>query len=130
MPKVHLLAMLDTLRYLVKGGRAPRVAGIATSLLQIKPVIGVIDGAAKPIENCLTVPKAMQRLVQMVEDETGSKSPLHIVTMHAGAVERGQKLFNMISKVYHPVESGLWEFTPVMGVHTGPGLVALAFYAE
>jgi DegV family protein with EDD domain len=130
MPKVHLLAMLDTLRYLVKGGRAPRAAEIATSLLQIKPIIGVIDGAAKPIENCLTVPKAMQRLVQMVEDETRSNTPLHIVTMQAGAEERGQKLFNMISKKYHPVESGLWEFTPVMGVHTGPGLVALAFYTE
>ena len=62
--------MLDTLHYLVKGGRAPKAAEIATSLLQIKPIIGVIDGVAKPIENCLTASKAMQRMVQMVAEQT------------------------------------------------------------
>jgi DegV family protein with EDD domain len=129
MHRVFLNAMLDTLHYLVKGGRAPRAAEIA-SFLQIKPIIGVIGGEAKPVENCLTAAKAMRRLVQIVEEKMVKGAPLHIVAMHAGAPEKGQKLFNMINKKFQPVETGLWEFTPVMGVHTGPGLVAVAFYSE
>ena len=128
-PRVHLFAMLDTLHYLVKGGRAPRAAEIA-SFLQVKPIIGVIDGVAKPVENCLTAQKAMQRLVQIVGEKLVPDAPLHLVAMHADAPERGQKLLNMLTKKFQPVESGLWEFTPVMGVHTGPGLVAVAFYCE
>jgi DegV family protein with EDD domain len=127
--RVHLFAMLDTLHYLVKGGRAPRAAEIA-SFLQVKPIIGVIEGIAKPVENCLTTQKAMRRLVQMVGEKLEHDAPLHLVAMHAGAPQRGQKLLNMLVKKYQPVESGLWEFTPVMGVHTGPGLVGVAFYSE
>jgi DegV family protein with EDD domain len=129
MPKVNLHAMLDTLHYLVKGGRAPKAAEIA-SFLQIKPIIGIIDGIAKPIENCLTAPKAMQRLVEMVEEKTVKGAQLHVVAMHAGAPQKGQKLLNMLNRQFSPVETGLWEFTPVMGVHTGPGLVAVAYYYE
>jgi DegV family protein with EDD domain len=129
MPKVHLFAMLDTLHYLVKGGRAPKAAEIA-SFLQVKPIIGVIDGIAKPVENCITAQKAMQRLVQIVEEKVVKGAPLHLVAMHAGAPERGQKLLNMLNKKFQPVECALWEFTPVMGVHTGPGLVGVAFYSE
>ena len=128
-PRVHLFAMLDTLHYLVKGGRAPRAAEIA-SFLQIKPIIGVIDGVAKPVENCITAQKAMQRLVQIVGEQLVRDAPLHLVAMHADAPERGQKLLNMLNKKFQPVESGLWEFTPVMGVHTGPGLVGVAFYCK
>lgn len=57
-------------------------------------------------------------------------TPLHIVAMHADAPDKGQKLLGMITEKFQPVETGLWEFTPVMGVHTGPGLVAVAFYSE
>jgi len=129
MPKAYLLAMLDTLHYLVKGGRAPKAAEIA-SFLQIKPIIGVIDGVAKPVEKCVSAQKAMQRLIQLVEEKKVKGTPLHIVAMHADAPDKGQKLLGMITEKFQPVETGLWEFTPVMGVHTGPGLVAVAFYSE
>jgi DegV family protein with EDD domain len=121
--------MLDTLHYLVKGGRAPRAAEIA-SFLQVKPIIGVIDGIAKPLENCLTASKAMRRLVQRVEEQLVQDARLHLVAMHAGAPEKGQKLLKLLDEKLHPAESGLWEFTPVMGVHTGPGLVGVAFYCK
>ena len=130
IPKSHLYAMLDTLHYLVKGGRAPRAAEIATSLLQIKPIIGVIDGVAKPVENCLTVQTAMRHLLRIVEQKMVKGAPLHLVVMHAGAPERGQKLLMMANNKFQTVENGLWEFTPVIGVHTGPGLVGVAFYCE
>jgi DegV family protein with EDD domain len=129
MPKVHLYAMLDTLHFLVKGGRAPKAAEIA-SFLQIKPIIGVIEGVAKAVETSLTTPVAMRRLVQLVDETSPGPTPLHAVAMHAGAPAQGRKLLDKLDRRYHPVESGLWEFTPVMGAHTGPGLVAVAFYRE
>ena len=130
MKHVYLVAMLDTLKYLVKGGRAPRAAALATSILQIKPLIEVKDGIAQPVENVLTTNTAMRRMLKYVEVRYRSKATLHLVAMHAGAKANGEKLLSMAVERFKPVESGLWEFTPVMGVHTGPGLIALAFYTE
>jgi DegV family protein with EDD domain len=129
MGKAHMIAVLDTLKYLVKGGRAPRAAAIAAGVMQIKPIIGVEDGVAKPVENVLTMRKAMSRLLAIVEQRRDKSLPLHIVVMHAGALEKGRKLLEMVKQRFNPVETGLWEFTPVMGVHTGPGLVSVAFYS-
>jgi len=126
---VYVYAMLDTLHYLVKGGRAPRAAEIA-SILQVKPILGVFYGEARAVEKCLTTRVAMGRLVKLIGEKAGTGGSLHSVAMHAGALENGRRLLDRIIRLYHPIESGLWEFTPVMGTHTGPGLVAVAFYCD
>jgi DegV family protein with EDD domain len=130
MPQAYMVAMLDTLKYLAKGGRAPRAAALATSILKIKPLIEVKGGIAQPVENVLTTSTAMKRMLKYVEARYQSHAPLHLVAMHACAQANGEKLLSMAVEHFKPVESALWEFTPVMGVHTGPGLVALAFYTE
>lgn len=128
MERVQLFAMLDTLNYLVKGGRAPRVAAIATSLLKIKPIITINSGVAHPAANVITTQNALQYLVKIIEEKTVKNSPLHLAVMHADARANAKKVMDEIKKRFKPEEILLCEFTPVMGVHTGPGLVGVAFY--
>ena len=59
MQRVNLFATLDTLHYLVKGGRVPKAAALASSLLNIKPIFTVSDGDAHPVTNARTNPGAM-----------------------------------------------------------------------
>ncbi len=56
MQRVNLFASLDTLHYLVKGGRVPKVAALAGSLLKIKPILTIAGGEAQPVTNARTNP--------------------------------------------------------------------------
>ena len=130
MKRVMLLAALDTLHYLVKGGRVPKAAALASLILQIKPIFTVNDGVARPVTNARTMPGAMKRILQLMEGKVANRPPLHVAVMHADALDRAKEMEAEISRRFNCVELFITEFTPVMGVHTGPGVIGVSFYAE
>ena len=129
MQRVNLFATLDTLHYLVKGGRVPKAAALASSLLKIKPIFTVSDGEAHPVTNVRTNPGAMKRLLKIMGQKVVKGQPLHVAVMHADALDRAIAFRNQISSRFDCAELFITEFTPVMGVHTGPGVVGVAFYS-
>ena len=58
------------------------------------------------------------------------KPSLHVAVMHADAPDKAAVLRNRIASQFDCAELFITEFTPVMGVHTGPGLLGIAFYGE
>ena len=129
MPRVNLFATLDTLYYLVKGGRVPKVAALASSLLKIKPIFTVNGGEAHPVTNVRTNPGAMKRILKIMGQKIVKGQPLHVAVMHADALDRAIVLRNQISSRFDCAELFITEFTPVMGAHTGPGVIGVAFYS-
>ncbi|MBM4433062.1 MAG: DegV family protein [Chloroflexi bacterium] len=130
MSRVNMVATLDTLRYLVKGGRVPKAAALIGSILQIKPIFAVADGEAHPVTNARTTPGAMRALLKLIEQKSVKGKPLHAAVMHADALDRAMTLKDEISSRFKCAELFITEFTPVMGVHTGPGVIGVAFYSE
>ena len=128
IPRVDLFATLDTLRYLVKGGRVPQAAALVNSLLKIKPIFSLNHGDAHTIALPRTIPSAMKRMVKTMEERVTKEQPLHVAVMHADALHKAVALRDEISSRFDCAELFITEFTPVMGVHTGPGLVGIAFY--
>jgi len=129
MEQVNLLAALDTLYYLVKGGRVPKLAALTASLLKIKPILTIDDGEAHMVTNARTTPGAMNRILKLMEQRIVKELPLHVAVMHADAVERAVALRDEIAARFDCADLYITEFTPVMGVHTGPGVVGVAFYS-
>jgi DegV family protein with EDD domain len=129
MPRVKLFATLDTLHYLVKGGRVPKAAGLASSLLKIKPIFTVNGGEAHPVTNVRTNPGAMKRILKIMGQKVTKGQRLHAAVMHADALDRAIDLRDQISSRFDCAELFITEFTPVMGVHTGPGVIGVAFYS-
>ena len=131
MGRVNFLAMLDTLFYLARTGRIGRVAAWAGSVLNMKPIvehspsIGETTSLARP----RTKPKAIRRMLETMAERVGD-SRVHAIVHHADELEEGEKLKAEIGSRFSCAELHLTEFTPVMGVHTGPGLLALSFYAD
>jgi len=130
MRRVKLFATLDTLHYLVKGGRVPKAAALASSLLKIKPIFTVSDGEAHPVTNARTNPGAMKRILKIMGQRVTRGQPLHAAVMHADALDRAIALRDQISSRFNCAELFITEFTPVMGVHTGPGVIGVAFYSD
>ncbi len=129
MQRVNLLATLDTLCYLAKGGRLPTAAAWASSLLKIKPILTIKDGEAHPVSNPRTTTGAMKRMLEIMGQKMIKGYPLHVAVMHADALDRAIELRDEISSQFDCAELFITEFTPVMGAHTGPGVVGIAFYS-
>lgn len=129
MSDVTLFAMLDTLNYLIKGGRVPRIAGLMGSLLKIKPIFSLKDGKAPFVMNSRGTSNAMNSILELMV-KTKMKGQLHAAVMHADAPDKAAELRDLIASRYDRHEIFVTEFTPVMGVHTGPGLVGVAFYHD
>ena len=129
IPHVNLLAFFDTLYYLGKSGRIPKVKAWAGSLLGIKPLTEMTLGEARLLEKPRSRAKATTRMVEIMKERIG-ESPTYINIMHAHADADAEELRSLIEKEFHCVELFVSEFTPVMGAHTGPGLLGVAFYTE
>jgi len=125
---VQLLGMLDTLQYLGKSGRVPKVAAFAGSIIKIKPVFVVKDGEAYPLTNSRTYASGVDHMLKVMEQDNNNTEPLHVAVMHADAICRAEELRDRIAGEFKPAELFITEFTPVMGAYTGPGVIAIAFY--
>jgi len=127
-PKVKGYYVLETLEYLRKGGRIGQVAGILGEFLNVKPIIGVnTEGAYYTHAKVRGRSKSIERLMQIVMDSVGNR-PFNLAVMHGGAKEEGEKLWAQFSKLPNVKELIFSDISPALGVHTGPGLLAVCFY--
>ncbi len=127
--RVNLLAMVDTLHYLVKGGHVPKAAAMAGSVFKIKPLFTLNDGDAHPLANVQTTPRAMKRMLSIMKQRVVKGQSLHVAVMHADALDNAIALKEQTSSRFDCAELFITEFTPVMGAHIGPGLIGIAFYS-
>ena len=129
IPEVDLLAFLDTLYYLRRSGRVPRVAAWAGSLLGIKPLTELRLGEARVLGRPRSRSRAIERMLEIMKARVAGR-PAHVNVMHAHAADDAMALRQRIEADLNCMELFVSEFTPVMGAHLGPGLVGLAFYAD
>ena len=130
MSKINLYATLDTLHYLVNSGRVPQAAALVNSILSIKPVFTLNHADAHTVALPRTMKSAVKRMLKLMEQAATKNQPLHVAVMHADAVSEAMNLKERILSQFQCREIYITEFTPVMGVHTGPGLIGVAFYGE
>lgn len=130
MYRVNLFATLDTLHYLVKGGRVPQAAALVNSLLKIKPIFTLNHAEAHTVALPRSIPSAIKRMTKLMEKKVVKGQRLHVAVMHADVLDKAVTFRNRIASQFDCAELFITEFTPVMGVHTGPGLLGVAFYSE
>ncbi len=130
IPRLYMLGVLDTLEYLAKGGRVPQVAAWLSALLQVKPLFQLHDGQITGLGAVRTKPRAVARLLKLASERLELEKPLHVAVFHTRAAEEAQELADKVREQFQPAELFVSEFSQVMSIHTGPGLVGLAFYNE
>lgn len=129
IPRVNMIAVLDTLYYLARAGRIPRIAAWAGSVLRINPILTFSYEGIGLLERARTKPRAVNRLLEIMEKRIGGK-PVHVNIMHANVVGDAETLKERIESRFKCVELFITDFAPTMGVQAGPGTLALAFYSE
>jgi DegV family protein with EDD domain len=127
--QVRFFAVLDTVTYLVRSGRAPWLAQLAVDMLQVKPILTLRDGKIVSRERVRTRRRAIEAMLRRMERDVGER-PVHVGVLHAGAAEEAAELRQTIEERFQVVESFVTPFTAAMAIHTGPGLLGLAYCAE
>lgn len=130
---IYLVALLDTLEYLKKGGRISSTAAIAGTLLSIKPVINVVDGVINTLGKARGSKQGNNLLVKEIESAGGVDFTMPLLLGYTG-------LNDTLLKKYIEDSGYLWEESidnlqtniigSAIGVHAGPGAVAVAFFKK
>ncbi len=128
VPISHMIQTADTLRYLYLGGRIGRAQSLLGSVLNIKPLIGLEDGVIVPLGRTHSRHQAYAAMADMVAATIG-KGKARIGYLHAGALEEAKKVKEMVEAKVQVVESIIGELSPVLAVHTGPGMAGLCYHS-
>jgi len=120
---------VNTLEFLHRGGRIGGATRYLGTALQLKPILEVRDGQVEAVERVRTRNKSLSRLVEMVEERIGDKTPVRLASLHANAPEDARVILEQASAKLNPLEKMLAQVSPVVGTHAGPGTVALAYMA-
>lgn len=120
---------VDTLEFLHRGGRIGGAQRFIGTALNMKPVLALKDGRVEAVERIRTKSKALDRVLELVVEQTKGKSNIHLATLHANAEEDARQLLERADQELKAVESILTSVSPVVGTHAGPGTVGLAYMA-
>jgi DegV family protein with EDD domain len=126
--RVRLVAMVPNLDHLVRSGRVPNLAGWAGRRLGIAPLFEFRDGGARPMRPALGADAALERIVARWRRTRVEGARLHVAALHARAEDVARGLLDTVAAEVEPATSFCASFGTVMVVHTGPGLVGLAWW--
>lgn len=128
---IRLVAVLDTLEYLKRGGRISKAAAFAGGLLQIKPVVSITDGAVSVEGKARGVKQGSQILTDMIQGEGGVDFTMPVLFGYAGDSDRLLRRFLTDSEEVwrdHLPQRDAALVCGVIGTHVGPGAFAAAFF--
>lgn len=125
----RLLFALDTLEYLVKGGRAGKAQGLAASLLNIKPVLTFNDeGIIEPFKKVKGTKKALSEIAAQVAEDS-AKGRVRVAFLHSLAPSLVDDLRAALDEAGADYEvEGVHEVGAVIGTYAGPGAIGIAYY--
>jgi DegV family protein with EDD domain len=122
----EVIYTLDTLEYLARGGRIGRVKAIAGALLNLKPIIRVdTDGKYTTVKTERTIHKSISTLADHVHEKFGA-TPVWVTVLHGRFAEKADILTKELQEKLNIAKLEVMRISPVLGVHTGPGIVGAA----
>ena len=121
--EMRIIFAVDTLEYLRRGGRIGSAQAWIGSALRIKPILS-IEGEVLPVERVRTSGRAIERLVQELREKREAGADVYVI-QHVRAPEVAERLAERGREVFGHDAAVVSELGPVLGTHTGPGLIGV-----
>lgn len=124
--QTEVIYTLDTLEYLARGGRIGRVKALAGAFLHLKPIIRVDrDGKYSSVSSARTIGKSLTVIAEHLRDRYAA-APLWVTVLHGRFAEKAEELAARLGETLNVARLEMRRISPVLGVHTGPGVVGAA----
>ncbi len=124
VPRLQVLALLDTLRFLEKGGRIGKAQYLVGSLLDFKPILRLAGGEVKPADRVRTRKKAIARLAELLRADLPVED---LAVMYATDPADAEALRDLLSAELGEMEIGFGRIGAVLGTHTGPRAMGVVY---
>jgi DegV family protein with EDD domain len=119
----QVLFYVDTLEFLRRGGRIGKASAWLGGALRVKPLLHVVNGEVAPLEKARTATRALARLAEIAEEAAQGRR-VRLAVQHLNAPDRADAMAQRLRE-HLGTEVVTCEVTAVMGVHVGPGVVAV-----
>ncbi len=120
---VQLLVIFDTLKYLAKGGRIGKAKSLLGSVLNVKPLLTIKDGEFVPVTQVRSRSKGIDKLFDFAKDAANVDD---LVVIHSTTRDEADSLASRIGSTIKLEQVRIARLGPVLGVHGGPGVLAIA----
>jgi len=118
IPKIHLLALFDTLKYLLLGGRIGKAKALLGSILNVKPMLSLKEGEVVPAGQVRTRAKGIDKLFEFAQNAENIQD---LAVVHSTTPDEAQDLAKRIGSVFDRKRIKIARIGPALGVHMGPG---------
>ena len=129
--KIHHQVTVDDLFFLKRGGRISATTAIAGSVLSIKPMIHVTaEGKLDTIGKIRGRKAAMKELVSKMQTNADVENWNYVFISHGDCLDDATRVKEMVEENFPQVQVILSDVGPVIGAHTGPGVIALCYLGK
>ena len=129
--KIKILAVVDTLEYLKKGGRISATTAFAGELLNIKPIVSIIDGKVEMIGKARGSKRAFNFINEYIENCGGIDYEMPYSLLYSGSDDSKVEKYREFNKdVWANIEMRKQQIGCTIGTHAGPGAVGIAFFEK
>jgi len=125
---VNIVLTLDTLEYARRSGRVKALQATIASLINIKPIVTLKDGALDVGEKVRTRQRAINRVLEIIHERVGDRM-VNVAVVHAQSLEAGKELLKKVRETLHVNELILSELSIGVAANLGPGTIGIAAYA-
>lgn len=127
---LNVLFAVDTLEYLHRGGRIGGAARFLGTALSLKPLLEIRDGRVESLEKVRLRRKSLERMIEVAESRLQGKTPAELIIMHTGIDADVDFFTALVQDRLKPAVCTHSLITPVVGAHTGPRTIGIAFYVR
>ena len=125
VPRVHLMFLVDTLKYVVRGGRLNRASGLVGSVLRVRPLLAMRDGDLSPVGVARTKAKAVERLYNFAK---GFSKVRELAVAYTTDRDEADSLLQRLKSAVPDATGYLARVGPSLGTHAGPGAMGVAIW--
>ncbi len=126
-----VLFTVDTLEFLQRGGRIGRARAMAGTLMNVKPVLAIRDSEVVPVKRVRGSHKALEELIEALDEATEDSPTLRLAIAHAEAQDRAATLETMMRERRPQAQlEVVTSLGAVVGTHAGPGTVGLFWFDD
>ena len=127
IPAVRAYGILDTLKYIVKGGRLGKASGLVGSLLPVRPILTIKDGSVIPVGVSRTRNGAIERLLERLKSVSNVRA---VGIAHSAPDEEIASFMDKLRTFVPDIKPMIAKLGPAIGTHGGPGTILVAMQQE
>ncbi len=122
---IKMYGTIDTLKYLQRSGRVPAIASLISGILKIKPMLGIKNGIVEMIGIAVTRRGSLAEIARRVIKDFKKERWVIVSIIHTLSFKESKRIMKKIQSSLNCVDTMITECTPVIGAHTGPGLIGV-----